>query len=75
MSSAMSGSHPSGLLSVVFGILLLVQPGAGAVALVWLIGLYAVLFGSCMLALAWRLRGLLEHMPDVSSRASQTTLA
>ena len=61
----------SGLLSVVFGILLLVQPGAGALALVWLIGLYAVVFGIGMLALAWRLRGLLKHMPEVSSRAPQ----
>ena len=62
----------SGLLSVVFGILLLVQPAAGALALVWLIGLYAVIFGIGMLALAWRLRGLLEHMPEVPSREPQT---
>ena len=62
----------SGLLSVVFGILLLVQPAAGALALVWLIGLYAVIFGVGLLALAWRLRGLAEHMPAVPSRAPHT---
>jgi hypothetical protein len=38
---------------------------------VWLIGLYAVVFGVGLLAFAWRLRGLSEHMPDVSARASQ----
>jgi uncharacterized membrane protein HdeD (DUF308 family) len=59
----------SGALSVVFGVLLLIQPGAGALALVCLIGGYAVIFGIFMLALAWRLRGLLEHVPDASSRA------
>ena len=62
----------SGVLSVVFGLLLVIQPGTGALTLVWLIGLYAVLFGVGLLAFAWRLRGLLEHMPAVSSQVSQT---
>jgi uncharacterized membrane protein HdeD (DUF308 family) len=61
----------SGVLSVVFGLLLVVQPGAGALTLVWLIGLYAVLFGVGLLAFAWRLRGLLAHLPAVSSPVSQ----
>src|SRR5438270_6972165 len=62
----------SGVLSVIFGILLVVQPGAGALAVVWLIGIYAVIFGVAMLALAWRLRGLLVHTHDVASVARQT---
>jgi uncharacterized membrane protein HdeD (DUF308 family) len=45
-----------GVVSVIFGIILAVQPGAGAVALVWLIGVYAIVFGIIMLALSWRLR-------------------
>jgi uncharacterized membrane protein HdeD (DUF308 family) len=61
----------AGVLSVVFGLLLVMQPGAGALALVWLIGVYAVIFGLGLLAFAWRLRGLLEHMQGASSRASQ----
>ena len=48
----------SGVLSVIFGLLLIVRPGAGAVAVAWLIGLYAILFGALLLALAFRLRGL-----------------
>ena len=46
----------SGLASVVFGVLLAVWPAAGALAVVWLIGSYAVLFGVLLLALAFRLR-------------------
>ena len=46
-----------GLASVVFGILLLVRPGAGLLALVWLVGVYAFVFGVLMLGLALRLRG------------------
>ena len=46
----------SGLLSVLFGIFVLAQPGAGAVALVWLIATYAVAFGILMIALSLRLK-------------------
>jgi uncharacterized membrane protein HdeD (DUF308 family) len=61
----------SGLLSVLVGVVLLVQPGAGALAIVWVIGFYAVLFGIGMLAFAWRLRGLHEHMAEVTAPVSQ----
>ncbi len=47
-----------GLLSILFGILLFVFPGAGAVGLVWLIGVYAIAFGILLIVLALRLRGL-----------------
>jgi uncharacterized membrane protein HdeD (DUF308 family) len=46
----------SGLLSIVFGIVLVAQPGAGALALIWIIGTYAILAGILSIALAFRLR-------------------
>ena len=46
----------SGLLSVAFGVLLLVQPGAGALAVVWIIGWYAILAGCIYIALTVRLK-------------------
>ena len=46
----------SGLLSIVLAILLVILPGPGALAFVWLIGAYAVVFGVFLLALAWRVR-------------------
>jgi len=46
-----------GAVSVLFGILLLVQPGAGALALVWIIAFYAILFGILNIAFAFRLHG------------------
>jgi uncharacterized membrane protein HdeD (DUF308 family) len=45
----------SGLASVLFGILAMVTPGAGALAIVWLIGVYAIVFGVLQLGLAYRL--------------------
>lgn len=47
-----------GLLSIVFGVLLIAWPGAGALALVWMIASYAILMGIIFVALAFRLRGL-----------------
>ena len=45
-----------GIISVVFGTLLLAQPGAGALALVWLIATYAVIFGIVLVILAFKVR-------------------
>jgi uncharacterized membrane protein HdeD (DUF308 family) len=54
-----------GILSVLFGIVLLAAPGAGALAVVFIIGVYAVVFGIALLGLAWRLR---EHNAAASTR-------
>ena len=48
----------AGIASVIFGILLVLFPDAGALAVVWLIATYAVIFGILMLVLAFRLRSL-----------------
>ena len=45
-----------GILSIIFGILVMTNPGAGAVAIVWLIGIYAIVFGISLSALAFRVR-------------------
>jgi uncharacterized membrane protein HdeD (DUF308 family) len=48
----------AGVASVVFGILLVITPGAGALVITWLIGWYALLFAVMLLSLAWRLHGI-----------------
>jgi uncharacterized membrane protein HdeD (DUF308 family) len=48
----------SGAISIIFGAALFVNPGAGAVAMVWVIGIYAIVFGIMMIVLAFRLHGL-----------------
>jgi uncharacterized membrane protein HdeD (DUF308 family) len=47
-----------GVVSVVFGVFLIVRPGEGAVAVVWLIGLFAIVFGVALIGLGLRLRRL-----------------
>lgn len=45
-----------GLLSIVFGVLLVLQPAAGGLFLIWLIGAYALVFGVLLIALGLRLK-------------------
>ncbi len=47
-----------GAASILLGVLLIAFPGTGALAVVWLIGAYAILFGLILIGLGWRLRNL-----------------
>ncbi len=46
----------SGILSVVFGVLVFAFPGAGAVGIAWVLGAYAAAAGIILIALGIRLR-------------------
>ena len=55
----------SGVLSVLFGAILIISPGAGALALIWVIGTYAILAGIIYVILAFKLH---KHDPAVAKR-------
>jgi uncharacterized membrane protein HdeD (DUF308 family) len=48
----------SGLASVIFGVIAAVFPGAGILALIWLLGIWLIVFGVFMIALGLQLRQL-----------------
>ena len=57
----------SGVVSILFGVLVIVAPGAGALALVWMISAYAIVTGVLLFILGWRTRraaqDVLTHQP------------
>jgi uncharacterized membrane protein HdeD (DUF308 family) len=69
-------AHPfwaglSGALSVLFGVLLAVWPRSGETALVWLIGIYAILYGATMLYYAFLLQAARSGAHAISNAASR----
>jgi len=46
----------AGIASVAFGVILFLQPAAGALALIWWIGAWALIFGILLIVLAFRMR-------------------
>lgn len=53
----------SGIASVVFGVLLVGFPSAGALAVLWIIGAYSILFGILLMILTFRLHHRYGHRP------------
>ena len=63
----------SGLVSILFGVLLFLQPGAGALAVIWLIGSFLIFFGILLIALGFRLKGLASRLaPGAKCRWERT---
>jgi len=52
----------AGLLSLLFGAMLIARPGDGALTIIYLIAAYAVAFGILLLILAFRLKSLPERV-------------
>ena len=47
-----------GLLSILIGVILIASPASGALAVVWVIGAYAVMFGVLLTYLGFKVKGL-----------------
>lgn len=52
----------TGIVSLIFGIVLLANPLIGFGVLAWIIGAYALLFGLLLIALSMRLRGVAHRL-------------
>ncbi len=51
-----------GIASILYGALLIVAPMLGAVVLTWWLGAYALVFGVCLVVLAFKLHARLERL-------------
>lgn len=50
-----------GVLSVLIGVILIASPSSGALAVVWVIGIYALLFGGLLTHLGFKVKSLRER--------------
>jgi uncharacterized membrane protein HdeD (DUF308 family) len=61
-----------GLLSIALGVVLFLQPVAGGLALIWMIGIYAIVFGIVLIILGFRLKAL--QAPVKTKKTSDSSL-
>jgi uncharacterized membrane protein HdeD (DUF308 family) len=62
----------SGIVSIVYGVLLVAAPMIGAVVLTWWLGAYALVFGVMLIVLAFRLRARRGTPPTSTGTVSPT---
>ncbi len=60
----------SGIVSVVFGVLVTANPGAGALSIIWLISIYAVILGVLLVVLGIRLHSWATRFPGEGMRTA-----
>jgi uncharacterized membrane protein HdeD (DUF308 family) len=46
----------AGVLSIIFGVVLFIFPGAGILSILWLVGIYAIIFGILFIVRAFQMR-------------------
>src|SRR5262245_58153403 len=59
----------AGVASVVFGMFLVARPEAGALAVLWFIAAYAIVFGAILIFLAFEARGFVKRVKTAVSAA------
>jgi uncharacterized membrane protein HdeD (DUF308 family) len=52
----------AGFASVLFGVLLVMHPGTGALAVLWLLAIYALIAGLLLVTLAFKIRELRQRL-------------
>jgi uncharacterized membrane protein HdeD (DUF308 family) len=72
-------AHPwlaalSGAVSVLYGIVLAVWPRSGAIALTWLLGIYAIAYGASLLYYAYRLQALRSDVRAAAGVARSSSM-
>jgi uncharacterized membrane protein HdeD (DUF308 family) len=51
----------AGIVSILFGLYVIIFPGPGLLSVLWLIAVFAIAFGISLIGLGWRLRGIFEQ--------------
>lgn len=58
----------SGLLGVLFGVIVMMKPGAGALSVLWMIGTWLILMGITLVFLSFKSRGFHKKLDEVKDK-------
>jgi uncharacterized membrane protein HdeD (DUF308 family) len=66
--------YVTGALSTIWGVLIFIQPGSGAVSVVYMIGSWAIILGGLKIIFAFKARNLVENVGErITNRAGGAT--
>ena len=65
-STAWHWTLAAGILNVIFGVVLLIWPAGGILALVWLVGIFTLAGGIALIVLAFKVRSVAKSAVDAS---------
>jgi uncharacterized membrane protein HdeD (DUF308 family) len=60
----------SGLAGIVFGLFMVARPGAGALAVLWLVAIWAVVGGVCLVIFSFKVKALGGKLDEVRQKLS-----
>ena len=58
----------AGLAGIVFGVLMVARPGAGALALLWLVAIWAIVGGVFLVILSFKVKGLGGRLDELKQK-------
>jgi uncharacterized membrane protein HdeD (DUF308 family) len=61
----------AGALSILFGVIVIARPGAGALGMVWLIATWAILVGIILVILSLKSRGFHKKLDELKERVQE----
>jgi uncharacterized membrane protein HdeD (DUF308 family) len=64
----------SGVLSIIFGILLILFPGTGILTVLLLVSIYSIVFGAMLLMLGFKLRGMRDQTGQPTNKPLSGTV-
>lgn len=63
----------AGLAGIVFGVLMVARPGAGALAVLWLVAIWAIVGGVCLVIFSFKVKALGGKLDGVRQKLSART--
>ena len=65
----------AGLVNIVFGVFMMVQPGAGALAVLWIVAIWSIVGGIFLVFLSFKVKGMGGRLEEVKQKLEGTTRA